>query len=85
MLADWFGLIHIFRSNNYINCNNPFLSLNFSSNAVDNYIILWTVMFGFTFIVQNGNELRSVLVIMISHLRKFFHSCHVDTKYEASS
>ena len=39
MLADWFGFIHIFRSNNYIDCSNPFLSLNFSLNAVDKYII----------------------------------------------
>jgi len=81
MLAVWFGLIHIFRSNNCINCNNPLLSLNFSSYAVDKYIILCTVMFGFSFIVQNGTELQSVLVIMISHLRKLFHSYHVGTKY----
>jgi len=53
VLADWFGLIHIFRSSNYMNCNTPFLSLNFSSNAVDKYIVLWTVMFGSTFLVQN--------------------------------
>lgn len=81
MLAVWFGLIHIFRSNNYINCNNPLFSFNFSSYAVDKYIILWTVMFGSIFILQNRTELQSVLVIMISHLRKLFHSCHVGTKY----
>lgn len=60
MLADWFGLIHVFRSNNYINCNNPFLSPNFSSNALDNYIVLRIVMFGFTFIVQNGTSSKCV-------------------------
>jgi len=38
-------------------------------------------MFGFTFVVQNDSELRSALVVMISHLRKSFHSCHVGTKY----
>jgi hypothetical protein len=61
-----------------MNCKNSLLSLNFLRMRL---ISIWTVMFGFTFIVQNGTEPQNLLVLMISHVRKLFHVFHVGSKY----